>query len=340
MINWKTGFGFFSALLIACSFCGRAQSADEGKGFSVEKTDSGVTVNLNGELFTNYVIDQANKPYLWPVIGPNGQPITRAYPMQDVEGERKDHPHHRSIWFGHQEVGGFDTWHERLTIEERAQKKPDQLEEMLAVLGATVHRGFVEVSAAADGKSATIVSKNDYTDHAGSVMMSDVRTMTFRTGDGGSRIIDFDIVFHGGENPTLLGDAKDAGFSVRVATTLDVESEPGGNILNSEGDTDKDAWGKRAKWCAYFGPVGEDTMSVTILNHPKSFRFPTPWHVRTYGLFTANPFGTKSLDPKAEDGSMTLKSGETLTLRHRVILHAGKPSPEKIEAAFAEYAAE
>jgi hypothetical protein len=311
-------------------------------GFSVEKTDAGVTVNLNGELFTKYVIGEANKPFLWPVIGPNGDPITRAYPMADVEGERKDHPHHRSIWFGHQEVGGFDTWHERLTIEERAKKKPEKLEEMLAVLGATVHREFVEASAADDGKTATIVTKNDYTDNKGKVMCSDVRTLTFRVGDDDVRIIDFDITFHGGEEPTLLGDAKDAGFSVRVPTSMDVDSEPGGNILNSEGDTDKDAWGKRAKWCSYFGPVGEksEKMAVTILNHPKSFRHPTPWHVRSYGLFTANAFGTKSLDKGAEDGSLTLKPGDTLALRHRAIFHRGAADAKQIDAAFAAYAKE
>lgn len=335
-MNWKTG-------ILACVIAAgglSAQAADSG--FSVEKTDAGVSVNLNGELFTSYVIGEANKPFLWPVIGPSGDPITRAYPMADVEGERKDHPHHRSIWFGHQEVGGFDTWHERLTIEERAKKNPQKLEEMLAVLGATVHREFVEASASKDGKTASIVTRNDYTDNKGEVMCSDVRTLTFRTGDDASRIVDFDITFHGGKTATLLGDAKDAGFSVRVPTSMDVDSEPGGNILNSEGDTDKDAWGKRAKWCSYYGPVGDngETVAVTILNHPESFRHPTPWHVRSYGLFTANAFGTKSLDKAAEDGSLSLKPGETLSLRHRVIFHKGKADAKHIDAAFSAYAKE
>ena len=38
-------------------------------------------------------------------------------------------------------------------------------------------------------------------------------------------------------------------------------------------------------------PVEGKTVGVAILNHPDSFRFPTTWHVRTYGLFAANPFG-------------------------------------------------
>ena len=32
-------------------------------------------------------------------------------------------------------------------------------------------------------------------------------------------------------------------------------------------------------------------MGIAILNHPASFRYPTYWHVRDYGLFAANPFG-------------------------------------------------
>ena len=69
--------------------------------FQVKKTKSGVTVNYKGQLLTRYVIDQSNKPFLWPVIGPNGNEVTRAYPMEKREGERHDHPHHRSLWFGH-----------------------------------------------------------------------------------------------------------------------------------------------------------------------------------------------------------------------------------------------
>ena len=76
-----------------------------------------------------------------------------------------------------------------------------------------------------------------------------------------------------------------------------------------------------------------------MLNHPSSFRFPTPWHARTYGLFTANPFGTKSLDKTAPDGAFTLKPGEKLTLRHRLIFHNGDEKSAKIAEAFAAYAA-
>lgn len=85
-------------------------NADDG--FSISCEASKVTINYNGKLVTNYLFhdDAAKKPYFWPVIGPTGKPMTRAFPMETVDGEQHDHPHHRGIWFGHQGVAGTDTW--------------------------------------------------------------------------------------------------------------------------------------------------------------------------------------------------------------------------------------
>jgi hypothetical protein len=120
---------------------------------------------------------------------------------------------------------------------------------------------------------------------------------------------------------------------------MDVDSKKGGRILNSEGQADRGAWGKRAKWVSYTGPMDGKTMGVAIMNHPKSFRHPTPWHVRTYGLFTANPFGTRAI-AREKDGGFTLREGESFTLRHRVIFHAGDTDSAKIVEAWKVYAKE
>ena len=311
-------------------------SVEAAKGFAIKKTESGLTVTHNGQLFTKYVTDQANKPFLWPVMGPGGVAMTRAYPMKKVEGERHDHPHHRSFWFGHQGTDGFDTWHEPMTIYER-KGSDEAKQKRLAGLGSTVHREFKTVKA--DRNSATVVSINDYIGADGRKLISDIRTFVFRlTKD--THVIDVDIELVASHGPATLSDKKDSGFSVRVPTSMDVDSKKGGTVLNSNGLRDKAAWGKRAKWVDYSGPVNGKTMGVTILNHPKSLRHPTPWHVRTYGLFTANPFGTRSLDKSAADGSIKLRKGESVKLRHRVIFHEGGSSREAIEKAFAAYAAE
>lgn len=319
-------------LLVAGLSCLSATAAP--KGFQIEKTKSGLTVNYDGELFTKYVIDQSNKPYLYPVIGPTGKAMTRAYPMETIEGEQHDHPHHRSIWFGHQGVGGFDTWHEPMTVEERFKKKPEGLEKAMAALGPTKHVDFRVISFGP--KRAIIESVNDYVGSDGKKLMSDERKIVF-TATKDTRVIDYDITLIASYGDVTLDDKKDAGFSVRVPTSMSIDGKQGGHIVTSEGARDGDAWGKRAAWVTFWGPVDGETLGITILNHPKSFRHPTPWHARTYGLFTANPFGTTSLDKKAEDGGFVLKKGEKIQLRHRVILHKGDAEAANIAKAWKAY---
>ena len=290
-------------------------------GITLSRDKGKIDVKIGGKLFTRYHIGQSNKPFFWPVIGPNGEEMTRAYPVEKREGERHDHPHHRSLWFGHQGIAGFDTWHEPLSG--RRTK-----------LGATVHREFVKVQG---GDTAVIVTRNDYTG-GGKKLLADLRTHTFRVAKG-QRVIDVDITFTAEHGDCRMADIKDAGFSVRVATSMDVDSKKGGRLINSHGVTDREAWGKRAPWVDYHGPVNGKTVGIAMLNHPTSFRHPTPWHVRTYGLFTANPFGIRSLR-QGKDSSFTLKKGESIKLRHRIILHNGNEKAANVAAAYEAYAKE
>jgi hypothetical protein len=78
---------------------------------------------------------------------------------------------------------------------------------------------------------------------------------------------------------------------------------------------------------------------MAILNHPSSFRYPSYWHVRTYGLFAANPWGQGDFTGGKEHGEHVLKKGESLALRYRVIFHQGDEKQGKIGEAFEEYSA-
>ena len=86
--------------------------------------------------------------------------------------------------------------------------------------------------------------------------------------------------------------------------------------------------------------VNGEHLGIAMLNHPSSFRHPTPWPIRTYGLFTANPFVTKSLDKNAEDGKITVTKGDTLKLRHRLIFHKGDENNARIADAYKKYTKE
>ncbi len=298
---------------------------------SLDKTEQGYAVKIDGKLFAEYVILSGNKPIVWPIIGPTGKSMTRAYPMQDVDGDRKDHPHHRSLWFSHMEVNDWNFWAEAASYGKKSSEATQKL-------GLTKHREFK--LAKVDGGRALITTLNDWLAPNGSKVLEDERRLAFfATAD--SRVIDFDIDLTATNGPVKFGDNKDGVFGVRVPTSMDVESKLGGKIVNSEGQVDKDAWGKAAKWCDYFGPVQGETLGLAILNHPSSFRYPTPWHVRTYGLFAANCFGLHDFAPNTSaDGSYTLPAGEKLKFRYRVVLHKGDDKQAKIEDAFTAYAKE
>ncbi len=85
----------------------------------------------------------------------------------------------------------------------------------------------------------------------------------------------------------------------------------------------------------------EEIVGIAILNHPASFRYPTYWHVRTYGLFAANPFGVHDFEgrgTKEGAGDHALAQGESIAFKYRVIFHPGSGDAAEIQKAFEEYA--
>ncbi len=302
---------------------------------SVEKSEAGAVVKIDGQLFTEYVTLSATKPILWPIIGPTGKKMTRDFPMVEVEGETHDHPHHRSLWFAYDKVNGTNFWAEPASYT----KKDDKA---LQELGTQKHREFSKLEGGKD--KGTIVSVTDWLDHSGKKLLEDERRITF-SGNGTIRTIDFDITLKATEGPVTFGDSKEGVFGLRVPSSMDVDQKgrtggEKGHIVTSENLSNGDAWGKKASWVDYQGKVGGENLGIAILNHPSSFRYPTNWHVRTYGLFAANCFGLKAFDKANEAGDHTLPNGETLKFSYRVIFHTGDEKAAALSEAFATDAKE
>lgn len=286
--------------------------------FALKRQDPDVRVEVDGKLFTVYLTATGPKPILWPVVGPTGAEMTRAYPMKDIADEKHDHPHQRSIWFTHGDVNGVDFWSENKEH------------------GSIAHREYLRLEESDD--YALITTRNDWLDAAGKKVLQDIRDVTFRAGDNW-RSIDFDITLNASDGPVKFGDTKEGSFGIRIPTVMDVNSKQGGHIVNSAGETDKDAWGKPAAWVDYYGKVDGKDVGIACLNHPMSFRFPTRWHVRDYGLFAANPFGLHDFVGKKDvDGSYTLEASESIALRYRILFHTGDANEAKIGEAFERYA--
>ena len=306
MSTWK---------LVAVVLCGVAglvvQTGGQTAAAEVrfQKQDDRVDVTLDGKPFTSYIFSGYAKPILYPVIGPDGVPMTRSFPVEKgVEGEANDHPHHESLWFTHDEVNGVDFW---------AHKPDDE--------GRTPRIVQKSMPVCEDG---VILTDNAWTAPDGQVVLTDTRRYVF-AGDADQRTIDIQVVLHASEGDVHFGDTKEGTMAIRVRTPLQLKDSSGstgaaGHIRTSEGLADSEAWGKRARWVDYFGEVEGAAVGVAIFDHPENLRHPARWHARDYGLFTANPFGVKHFTGNdSEPGGYTLPAGEDLTLRYRFVFHRG-----------------
>jgi len=296
---------------------GAKQSAsDAWLPIQIAKEPDGLEVNAGGKLFFRYLIRGGPKPFCWPIIGPGGQPMTRAYPMRKVEGEAHDHPHQRSMWFTHGDVNGIDFW-----------KEGDDA-------GRQVHRRFLKVESGE--KEGRFWAVTDWIGPDGKKVCEDLRKVTVRATPK-LRIMDWSITVAATEGPVRFGDTKEGTFGLRVASSI--RADRGGLILNANGQTNRDAWGKRATWVDYSGTIAGERVGVAIMDHPTSFRHPTYWHVRTYGLFAANPFGLHHfLRDRSIDASYTLKKDDKITFRYRVLFHLGDAKSADIAQQYEAYA--
>jgi hypothetical protein len=273
---------------------------------------------------------------MWPIIGPTGKEMTRAWPVgpsRHGEKETDDHPHHQSLWFTHDQINGADFWKANVNSAAGVTDPGHNTGPHVA------HREFIKIEN--EGSRAVVVTRNDWM-NGDKRVFEDERTVVFGTRPNGDRWIDFTIAIKASDGDVTFGDTKEGTFGLRVADSMRVEAKQGGRIVNSDGQTDDAAWGLPAKWVDYTGPVDGETVGVAMMSHPTSFRPVPRWHVRTYGLFAANPFGQRDF-PKpeaAEQGAVTLKDGKTLTLRYRVLFHRGATDADELAAAFDEFAQE
>jgi hypothetical protein len=239
------------------------------------------------------------------------------------------------LWFGHRSVNGAGFW------ENTA--KPG------TPLGQTVHDGFLEVKGGTD--QGVIRAKNKWVlDEGGEVVCTDERTIRIlQTKEG--PMLDFEITITAGEKGAAFGDDKDGTMAIRVPESMRVEKAKAkgekkaaageGHIVTSEGKKDAEAWGTKGAWCDYYGPVEGKTAGVAIFDNPGNPRFPTWWHVRTYGLFAANPFGQAQFEklPDKEAGVFKIAPGKSATFRYRFYFHEGDTEQAKVADHYRDYTA-
>jgi len=332
---------FFALFLPSLAVTGASAQVlgNVAQGWSIRGTDP-IEIVFGGRLVTKYHAGyEEGKPYFYPIMGPSGENMTRHWPMNETfKDEETDHPFHRGMWFGLGNVNGYDFWR---TPNGKAGKSTDSKDEKR--YGVIRHKGMDGVMI--KGPTITIKTKSDWLDaeNPEKRICSDEREFTLFFREDGSLALDLTLRLVADAGDVTIGDEEEAAWAIRTIPTLRLKGKVAkGHILNSEGDKDGDAWGKRAAWVDYYGSDrAGNAVGIAIMDHPTNLRHPTWWHARDYGLLAANPFGQGKYEKGAAEnaGVHVIPNGEALSFRYRTILHEGDPESAEIAKAFEAYGA-
>ncbi len=283
--------------------------------------DHQIDVRVDGKLFTSYHFkpDQP-KPYLYPVVIGDNLHLTRSYPMEIVEAEgdkARDHIHHVSWWVAYGEVNDANLW---MAEGDYGQQKPREILEV--------------VSGPVFGKIHAI---NDWNRPDGKRVVQEEREYLFYASDTEDRATDMRVTFTAADGDVHFTDTKEGGICALRMNPLIDEQHGNGKMINSDGKvTEKECWGKPANWCDYSGNLNGKNVGVAVLDHPGNLRHPTCWHIRAYGLYTANCFGLKAFGQE-QSGDYTIPNGQELTFRYRVLMHMGNTEEAGIASQYNGY---
>lgn len=238
------------------------------------------------------------RPFIFPVIGPSGRPLTRLGHPHDPEG----HSHHNSIWIAHQSVGGVSFWEDRVGPARIAHRRIEQL---------------------SDGpEEAALVCRNEWLGTNGAPILIERRRVAVRALPAREWLLVLDVELRAASGVVKLGATPFGILGVRVAKTMSVR-DGGGRILNSEGDENEvGAFRQPARWVDYSGPIAPGRIEgLTLMDHPQNLNHPAVFHVRDDGWM--GPCLTVG-------GSMLLQSNPPLRLRYGIYVHSGAPPPAQL----------
>jgi hypothetical protein len=319
-------------LLMTLVLFGASASA-QSESVQLKRMGDQISVLIGGKPFTTYYFDpKTAKAYVQPLRSARGVIVTRGFPIGDTVplAEQKDpslEPHQRPLYFAHGDINGLDFWGEEVFRKFYGSQDNQRY-------GRMVFRKLQEMRAGPG--SGTIRAEFDLVGTDGRPFAEETQQYTFR-GNEDSRLVDCEFVIRANRGALKIGDTKEGTFAIRVAPELNA---PKGHMVNSEGgEGEPQIWGKRANWVDYDGVVDGEKLGIAIFDSPRSFRHPTYWHARGYGLLAANPFGWREFynDPE-KDGSWTIQQGKELKFRYRVFIHHGDYRQAKVAEVYQEYA--
>lgn len=257
---------------------------------------------------------EEGKPYFHPVTIAGGDPVTDLRPA--------DHFWHKAIWFSWKTINGLLYWEE----DPKTGKSPGVTEVVEAqATPRDDHSARIELSLSyhPPGQPAVLAEKRivemSAPTAAGAYHIDWLSTFT--AGDA-------DVVL---DRTPIVGEPNGvswggyAGLSLRLAPAL----RPW-QFSDSEGPVKEVT--KQARWIAFSGPAKDgQSAAIVVLEHPHSFRHPTPWY-----LIQGMPYFSPAILYRSP---YTLPAKQGLTLKYRILLQPCGADRDAIEKQWQAFAA-
>ncbi|MFV0268560.1 MAG: PmoA family protein [Draconibacterium sp.] len=317
----------------------------------VDPTDKKVEVTVDGKLFTSYIYPNTiMKPTLWPLMSPAGNMLTRSFPLAEKEGDRADHPHHVGVWLNYGDVNGLDFWNNSEAIPE----------EKRGGYGTIFHES-VDKAESGEGKGVLETSA-EWKSPDNQVLLDESTHFDFIALSPDVRIIDRTTTLTAVADEVHFNDNKEGMYAIRVARELELPSDKPtdladshgvvtrvesmdnskitGNYRSADGVEGEDVWATRSRWMKLSGVINGENVSLVIIDNPSNVGYPTYWHARGYGLFSANPLGQKIFSDGKQELNYSLKKGESTVFKYRLVVTSKNMSDDEINRLADEFAKE
>jgi hypothetical protein len=252
--------------------------------------------NQNDPILTQHA--KANtRAYIHPIVAPDGTGIL-------TEDTPSHHPWQHGLYVGLNDVNNIGFWMEGL-------------HEKYKTTDGTFHpHPITNITAQQNRVTWTIIS--DWHSPQGETMLTETQAWTL-TDQGRSYNLDitWSLLAH---TPLTFGQYDYGGLFLRMPYNKDL----GGEAINSEGQTNKDAETKRARWVSVSMPIEgrKDWAGIAMFDHPTNPEHPNPWRVD-------NQLGI--VPSRCIAGAWTLAQNETTTNRYRLSIFCGRTNTDHIE---------
>ena len=249
----------------------------------------------------------APRPFFFPLTGPSGACLTRmGHPGAP------NHDHHRSLWFAHADLLGYDFWSEGKPTR-IIQKQWYAIEDGVdsARLGLCLHW--------LDGHDPQPLLQQD--------LIATVRPHGTSPKDGWS--LELQSNFSTKAIGTEFRKSNFGVLGLRLAKSISVHFG-GGTITGANGKQGEAIlFGNRNRWIDYSGPSHldingkEQIEGITLIDHCDNPGSPVKWHVRSDGWIGPS---------LSRDENIALPPNQALTVRYLLDIHPGPCLPQRATA--------